>query len=191
MGTYAAVSLHRSKLIIRRVTQIDAHPLQPSRLVEFVCVCVLEIQGRLWETQPPFLGECLQIPPCFKNRGKRSGFHGNSWLHLGSSLGFVTIHLFVIKTRDGKGHFTLELEGAWPMIYEFSHWLKKARESPCSFHTGAWGSEGPREFDWTKILHVVLHGNKCVMFRGDLNNVWGPPLWGGYDTHGRGPWLKI
>lgn len=60
---------------------------------------------------------------------------------------------------DGKGHFTLELEGTSPMIYKFSHWLEKSGKVHVRF-TLELRSKGTREFDWMRNLNVALHGNQ-------------------------------
>lgn len=86
--------------------EIDARPLQPSRLN--LCVCVLEIQWWLGKHNHHFQENVYKYhhaPKIEINEAVSMEILGSV---LGARLGFVTIHLFVIETRDGKGHFTLE-----------------------------------------------------------------------------------
>ena len=59
-------------------------------------------------------------------------------------------------------NFTVEVECPWPLESK-SLIGGKCWVQPVSLYPRAWGPKGPTEFEWTKNLHVVLHGLQWIM----------------------------
>ena len=52
-------------------------------------------------------------------------------------------------------------------------------DGPSSLLTRLWRFEGPKKFEWMTNLHIVLHGNQCVIFDGLPDFVSSPSKRGG------------
>lgn len=54
-----------------------------------------------------------------------------------------------------KGHFALEFEAPWLLIYKLRDWSSRRRSK--FNYTRPWGPEGPKKFEWMVHEHLTYH----------------------------------